>query len=71
MKKARRTVLGFGGGVGIRKIIKLGGSPAVCLPKEFLYSKGLSTGDEVALVWDGDLRISPITEVRHDRAKAV
>lgn len=64
MKKARRVVLGPDGGVGMRKILKVGGSQAICLPKEFLLSKGLKTGDEVALIWNGGLRVFPVNETK-------
>jgi antitoxin component of MazEF toxin-antitoxin module len=58
--RSRKVVLGKSGGVGLRKIIRVGGSsPAVCIPEEFLVHHGLKIGDEVGLVWDGHLQIVP------------
>lgn len=65
MQKSKKTLVGRSGGMGLRKIIKVGDSVGLCLPKEFLHSKNLVLGDEVALVWNGGLRILPITEVQH------
>jgi len=66
MQKSKKILVGRSGGMGLRKIVKIGDSVGLCLPKEFLHSKNLVLGDEVALVWNGGLRIFPITEVRHD-----
>ncbi len=61
--KSKRTLLGRTGGVGLRKIIRVGhSSPAVCIPTDFLKSHGLRIGDEVGLIWNGNLRLFPVSE---------
>ncbi len=62
MHKSRKTLLALGAGVGLRKLLGVGGSIGVSIPREFLDSKGLKKGDMVALVWNGGLRILPVNE---------
>jgi len=61
--KSRKVVLGKSGGVGLRKIIRVGNaSVAVCIPEDFLNRHGLKVGDEVGLVWNGSLKLLPVKE---------
>ena len=62
MQKSKKILLGKGGGMSLRKIVRIGDSVGLCLPKEFLYSKNLVLGDEVALVWNGGLKLLPLKE---------
>ena len=63
--KSKKTLLGKTGGVGLRKIIRVGqSSPAVCIPGDFLKSHGLRIGDEVGIVWNGNLRLFPVSETK-------
>lgn len=57
--KSKRTVLGKGVGAGVRRIITIGDCVGVVLPREFLVTHGLRAGDEVGVVWNGDLRVIP------------
>jgi len=62
--KSRRTVITKGGGVGIRRLVKVGNGVCVVLPREFLRDKKLSAGHEVALRWsDESLSIHPLKEI--------
>lgn len=61
--KSRKMILGKNGGVGLRKIIRVGNSSvAVCIPEDFLYRHGLKAGDEIGLVWNGCLKLVPVKE---------
>jgi antitoxin component of MazEF toxin-antitoxin module len=61
--KSRKIILGKNGGVGLRKIIRVGNaSVAVCIPEDFLSRHGLKVGDEVGLVWNGHLKLLPMKE---------
>lgn len=62
MKKSKRTVLGSEGGVGLRRILRIGGSALVCIPHEYLSSRGLKTGDELVVSWNGGLKFLPLKE---------
>jgi len=57
--KSRRTTLGKGIGVGIRRVVLVGNSAGIILPKEFLTSHRIGIGDEVGLFWNGDLKVIP------------
>jgi antitoxin component of MazEF toxin-antitoxin module len=60
-RRSKRTISEQRGiGVGLRKIMKLGDSAGLCLPKEFLTSKGLRIGDDVIVAWNGGLKIFPL-----------
>jgi len=64
--KSRKMILGKSGGVGLRKIIRVGNSSvAVCIPDDFLFRHGLQAGDEVGLVWNGHLTLLPVKEAKN------
>lgn len=48
----------------IRKIVRIGDSSAVTIPKEYLRSQNLDRGDEVSVIFDdtGLILIKPISE---------
>lgn len=62
MRKSKAIVVGRAGGVGIRRILRIGGSSLVSIPREYLASKGLKVGDELRVSWDGELKFSPLVE---------
>ena len=63
--ESRKVILGKSGGVGLRKIIRVGGSSsAVCIPEDFLNHHGLKVGDEVGIIWDGYLKLLPVQETK-------
>jgi len=71
MRRSKKIIISDRGegGVGIRRIFRIGGSSVVCLPHEFLFSKGLKVGDELIVSWNGGLKFSPLkegSEVQHD-----
>ena len=43
----------------VRKTIGSGGSLLITLPKSFCNNHGLKTGDELAIIYDGELLIKP------------
>jgi antitoxin component of MazEF toxin-antitoxin module len=47
-------------GKDVRKIIQVGGSAAITLPKEYLQAYGLKLGDKVELIFDSCIRIEPV-----------
>ena len=52
-----------------RKLIKVGGSESVTLPKEWVEGTGLSHGDTIEIYGDGILLIIPSSiKVEHTRA---
>jgi len=57
--RSRRTTLGKGIGVGIRRVVLVGNSAGIILPREFLVSHKIGIGDEVAVAWDGNLQVIP------------
>jgi len=61
--KPRKIILGKSGGVGLRKIFRVGrSSPAVCIPKDFLREHGIRLGGEVVLVWNNHIEAFPTRE---------
>lgn len=58
--KSRKVIIAKSGGIGIRKLVKVGNGVALFIPREFLRNKGLCAGEEVALRWDGELSIQPL-----------
>jgi len=44
----------------IRRIIQVGASSGIVLPKDFLLSCGLKRGDNVELIYNGMVKIKPI-----------
>ena len=50
-------------GLDIRKLMHIGGSICVTLPKEYILKKGLKPGDSVKVTYSGeDLFIEPVRE---------
>ena len=43
----------------VRKTIGSGGSLLITLPKGFCNTHGLKTGDELAVIYDGELLVKP------------
>jgi antitoxin component of MazEF toxin-antitoxin module len=43
----------------VRKTIGSGGSLLITLPKRFCNTHGLKTGDELAVIYDGELLVKP------------
>lgn len=58
-RKSKDMVVGEEIASGVRKIIKIGGSHYISLPKEFLDKYNLKEGDEVAIVVNDIIRIIP------------
>jgi hypothetical protein len=58
--RSRKTIIARNGGVGVRKLVKIGNGIAVFIPKEFLRARNLSAGEEIALKWNGDLSLQPL-----------
>ena len=58
-----RKVNGNGIVTKVRKIIKLGASSYVCLPREFVLKHNLLPGDKVAVVSDTLCKVIPMTEI--------
>lgn len=56
---SKKVVLGREISVGIRKILRLSNVCAIAIPWEFLRKHGLKPGHEVAVIWNGELRIIP------------
>jgi hypothetical protein len=61
-RRSRRILMAKNGGLGIRKIYRLGHSAVVSIPHEYLTSRGIKPGDEVFLRWNGDLLVSPLSK---------
>jgi antitoxin component of MazEF toxin-antitoxin module len=59
-------------GKDVRKIIRVGSSAAVTLPKEYLEAHDLKIGDKVELIFNEILRIEPVdeSEIRRKLGKA-
>jgi len=49
-------------GKDIRKIIRVGGSVAITLPKEYLDAHGLKLGDKMELNFNEVLHVEPVNE---------
>lgn len=49
-------------GKDVRKIIQVGGSAAVTLPKEYLEAHGLKLGDKMEMNFNEILHLEPVNE---------
>jgi len=65
-KKAKLGARGEKTIAGVRRIIKMGGSYYVALPKEFLERHGLKEGDELPYVGNHVLKFVPVVEEEWD-----
>jgi len=63
-RRSKRVLMAKNGGVGIgiRKVYRIGHSAVLCIPHEYLTSRGIKPGDEVFLRWNGDLLVSPLSK---------
>lgn len=59
-------------GKSIRKIVQVGESSGVIIPKEFLEARGLKRGDRVELLFNDVIRIKPVRaeEIERELAEA-
>lgn len=55
-EKNKKNVLGF----DARKLLKIGSSLAVTLPKEYVEAHGLKVGDTVRVYFDDVVHVEPV-----------
>jgi len=60
--ETRKTVKGNKISTAVRRITRVGDSPAIILPKDWLEKVGLKPGDEVAIIYNKIIKIVPMDE---------
>lgn len=68
-KKAKFGARGKTTIAGVRRIVRMGGSYYVALPKDFLERHGLKEGDELPYVGNHVLKFVPVLEEAWDDEK--